>query len=148
MKINSIMFVCTGNTCRSPMAEQIFVDILNSNGEQGVKVASSGLSCINGMDMTEEAKQALVNMGLKPYPHYSTRFDMRMLAEYDLIVTMTTTHKFMIGILDKVFSMQDIVGYDISDPYGGTQEDYDDCAYSIKKGLLVLFDEYKKQSSN
>ena len=144
MKINSIMFVCTGNSCRSPMAEQIFVDILKSNGVQDVKVASSGLSCINGMDMTEEAKQALVNMGIDPYPHYTTRFDPSMIGEYDLIVGMTTTHKFMIGVLDNVISMQDIAGFDISDPYGGTQENYDECAYNIKKALLVLFDNYKK----
>ena len=129
------------------MAEQIFVDIMRFHNED-IKVASCGLNCINGSDMTEEAKQALINLGIEPYPHFSTRFEPSMCDEYDLIITMTTTHKYMIGIKDNVFSMQEVAGYDIADPYGGDQQEYDTCASSIKKALEILYEQYHKQMAD
>ena len=84
--MRKILFVCTGNTCRSPMAENIFRAKVKGRGYKEVKVASAGLMCYEGEEMTENARLALNAMGLKVGKHRSRQFRLNMVEEYDLIL--------------------------------------------------------------
>ena len=134
--MRKILFVCTGNTCRSPMAENIFRAKAKSRGYKEVKVASAGLMCYEGEDMTENARLALKAMGIKAGKHKSRQFSLNMVEEYDLILTMTARHKAMIGDYDNVFTLAEFSGEgDVPDPYGGDLNVYKMTAFELDTAL-------------
>ncbi|HHZ01170.1 MAG TPA: low molecular weight protein arginine phosphatase, partial [Tissierellia bacterium] len=65
----NILFVCTGNTCRSPMAEGLFKDMLRKNNIENIKVSSAGLSVFPGEHVNEKAIRALKEKGIDISSH-------------------------------------------------------------------------------
>ncbi len=88
-----VVFVCTGNTCRSPMAEYILRDKLKKRNVEGVKVTSAGVAASSGRPMTENSRVVLKenNCG-DPAAHRSKNIGELDLKEGDLILAMTSTH--------------------------------------------------------
>ena len=131
-----ILFVCTGNTCRSPMAEAIFNKI-NTSVEH--TAASRGTNVFFPQNISPKAKNALEAMGINSFVHKSQQITEDDIKESDLILTMTSSHKMALKTAcpkykQKVFTLNEKAfgkDYDISDPYGLTQEDYDICAKQI-----------------
>lgn len=122
-----LIFVCTGNTCRSPMAEFIFKDYLKKNKMTGVTVTSAGLSA--GGEMTREARAALAYLDVPFSKRKAKQLTDLMVNKSDLVVCMTVAHKNAItahtGALDKVVTIGELTGgKDVADPYGGTVENY------------------------
>ena len=118
-----IVFVCTGNTCRSPMAESIAKAKMLD-----VEVASRGLFAIDGAP-TSEYTRAIVREKQLPIPENAQKFtEIDMNA--DLILTMSTSHKEaikqMYGNGTHIFTLGEYVlhGDDVADPFGGTKSDY------------------------
>ena len=131
-----IMFVCTGNTCRSPMAEAIAKSILPSEYE----VISRGLSVFEPMPASENARKAAYINGLSLEEHISKQITEEDIIESDIIFTMTGAHKQMIASvcnrLNKpLFTLAEFTGHseDISDPYGGSLEVYEKCFDMLKE---------------
>jgi len=88
----NILFVCTGNICRSPMAEQIF-NQLASKHQLPVTAHSAGLAAMTGEPMTAESQQAMANLNYTPAAHHAKDLTPEMLANSDLVLAMTLEHR-------------------------------------------------------
>lgn len=137
-----IIFVCTGNTCRSPMAEYIFREQCKKKGLQ-IQVESRGLACVNGKGISENSKAALDEIGIDASAHTSKCFILKDLFDADLVVTMTRGHKDMLiyhfNSSEKIKTFDEVTGIgDIDDPYGCGLDVYRKCRDKIEKGVINL----------
>jgi len=136
-----VTFVCTGNTCRSPMAEYMFKAYLKEKKRlSDFSVNSAGLYARRGDVLSATAHDALEFLGVK---HNQARrakpFTVQMQEDSDIVVTMSERHKAMCDG-DNVISFDEIVGAPIADPFGGSLQTYLDCAAQIRSA----FDEILK----
>lgn len=123
----NILFVCTGNTCRSPMAEAVFRHYANDS----FQVKSAGVFAAEGCDASLHAKQALEDKGIA-IDHSAQPVTKELLNWADIVLAMTQSHKLSIlqyypYMKDKVLTLYEATGderRDISDPYGGSLQVY------------------------
>lgn len=87
-----IVFVCTGNLCRSPMAEALLRHALQEAGCEGIEVASSGTWAMSGNPTTQEAAEALAALEIDLSAHRSRPWDPQEVFDADLVVAMTSVH--------------------------------------------------------
>ena len=122
--MKKILFVCTGNTCRSPMAEGIFNKLASEKGWQA-SAKSAGLFVTEGTVSTNSLAVCREN-GIDISFHIPSAITSELINEADLILTMTTSHKAAFGGMDKVFTVSEYFadGGDVTDPYGGNIEIY------------------------
>lgn len=136
-----IIFVCTGNTCRSPMAEFLFKAYLKEHKRSGdFTVTSAGLEAGKGDVMTRQADEALTMLGVKHTAERKARmFTVQMSLENDLIIGMTDEHAMRCDS-DNALSFRDLIGSPIADPFGRSTQVYLDCAAQ----MATAFDEILK----
>jgi len=131
-----ILLVCTGNTCRSPMAEGILKNILGD-----YEVSSVGIITANGLTPSENAVIATKEIGIDIKGHKSRLITKEIFEEADIIICMTNAHKEMIlaylGANDKTYTLSEFAGEngDIPDPFGGDLAEYVLCRDSLTKLL-------------
>lgn len=121
-----VLFVCTGNTCRSPMAEAIARARIGTTGLVGglpMEVASAGVSAGEGEPASSQTVEALRTVGVGPTAHRSTGLTAEAARQADVIYAMTESHARAIGamgpdVASKVMLL-DPSGRDIPDPVGG-----------------------------
>ncbi len=125
----TVCFVCTGNTCRSPIAEGIF----NISGFNGVAI-SAGLMA-GGSAPEENAVKAALELGADIKNHIPRQLTREIIENSSLVLTMTKAHKDSLLGFDNVKTLAELAGEseDISDPYGGSIEVYRKCAKKIKE---------------
>lgn len=118
-----ILFVCTGNTCRSPMAEAI----LKSKKIDGIQVRSAGIYAATGSEASAHAKKVLDQNQIE-HNHLSNMLTLESVHWAELILTMTGSHKNVIlqqypETTGKVFTLKEFTGevydVDVVDPFGG-----------------------------
>lgn len=133
-KHEKIIFVCTGNTCRSPMCEAVARQLYNVSAE------SRGLSA-DGSPISENAVRALTEKEYWCDPgRRSCQLTAADVAEADRIVTVTPSHAQIIaGALPQFAEKIESLPISVSDPYGGDLSDYRQCLCGIEAALAMLF---------
>jgi protein-tyrosine-phosphatase len=145
-----ILFVCSGNLCRSFMAEQVFRKLSRQAGRSGVQASSAGLLDLGGADADPKAVAILREKGVEAGRHRSRTLTAEMVEGADWVLVMEEAHRDEVlrrhpGAADKVrllksFSAHDSgAGLDIRDPHGMTPYHYRTCfaeIYFSLEGLL------------
>jgi protein-tyrosine-phosphatase len=111
-----VVFVCTGNICRSPMAAAIARDLLDRAGRSDVEVASAGTFALDGHAPTSDALNAASEHGLSLNGHHAQQLTRELVAEADLVVGMEREHAEFARALGalRVVTLE----RPIRDPYG------------------------------
>lgn len=143
-----IMFICTGNICRSAMAHKLFEKKLQDNNITDVTVYSSGIFAYNGDMATFDACDAMEEYGVDMSSHKATNTRNSNINEMDLILCATLSHKNSLinmypELRDKIYTIKEYVGnskddLDISDPWGYDISVYRRCASQIDTCLDKL----------
>ncbi len=142
--MKTLLFVCTGNTCRSPMAAALARKALGDSADW--KVVSAGISALNGQPVSPHSVTALRSLGLDISGHRAQMLTARMVEEADYIFGLTRGHvEGIAGVhpeaAEKLFvlrELEDDVGeldLDIHDPIGGPLEGYVECRDQIRKAV-------------
>lgn len=147
-----ILFVCTGNTCRSSMAEGLLKAILKERCVSGdVAVLSAGTMALPGSPAATQAITVLDETGIDISGHQANLLNAELLATADLVLTMTGVHRLQVlqldaGAVKKVFVLGEYAGIagDIPDPIGQPQHVYVECAQTLKQLINKSLDKFLK----
>lgn len=137
----NILFVCTGNTCRSPMAAGLMNKIAREKGLNAV-AESAGIFAREGEPASHEAIVVMGEYGVDLTEHRAQMIREELIEKSDLILTMTPAHKMLLGQIaaDKVFTLGEYAGLDldIQDPFGGSVNNYRETAAQIQQALVLI----------
>lgn len=197
MTTKHILFVCTGNTCRSPLAEGLCRMMAKREG-LSVEVRSAGVSATDGTPVSRHSGDILRQKGAAGGLSGSRFLRKDEVVWADLILTMTMSHKRMVlerhpDAVDKIYTLKEFVqeedqaradserhsvwselqlkqalgqpltpadrellrqmggtgaSYDISDPFGGNREEYEQVSAEIERAVAGLLRKLKDQSSS
>lgn len=150
-----IMFVCTGNTCRSAMAHHMLEKMVKE--KDNVEVYSCGIYADSGEPATYSAIDVMKEYGVDMNNHRARNIKETKIEQMDLILCATVSHKQLVlnmypELIGKVYTLKEYVGIgkegknmDIKDPWGCNIETYKQCAEEIKQCLEMLIDNNSKK---
>lgn len=140
MGMIKILFVCSGNTCRSPMALGIFRQMVARAGLEGqVLCQSAGLSAVEGEPASENAILACQELGVDLTAHRARRVSGEEIPVWDVFFTMSQTHGYILGQAGAPPEKVYIPGT-IADPYGQDLAAYRACRDRLREELEVFWD--------
>lgn len=159
-QLKKIIFVCTGNTCRSPMAEYLLKKALKERKLKGFKVVSAGIHAKKGDVMNPKSAQVLTDHGVKLGKFSAKPITDKVLKESFLFICMTERHKDYLmdlrwnvlrkageeNIENNIYSFSEFVGFDVPDPYGLDITHYEAVYEMLEGGMYALIDQLDLKS--
>lgn len=151
LSARTIVFVCTGNTCRSPLAEALCKQLLAERlgctlaelPKRGFVVLSAGLAAMMGGAAATEAVEVAREYGADLSAHASQPLTPDLAAQADDLIAMTRSHRAaLLALGGQRVRLMSAAGEDVADPIGGDREVYRDCARQIRRHLEELLAEW------
>ncbi|WP_102273607.1 low molecular weight protein arginine phosphatase [Cytobacillus massiliigabonensis] len=146
-----VLFVCTGNTCRSPMAEAI----LKSRNLPGIEVKSAGVYAMDGSAASENTRKVLAENGILFDSHQSSMLNDELVNWTSYIITMTASHKAAVISMfpetaGKTFTLKEFAAGnsngDIADPFGGSIEHYRQTYNEMNDMIIKMIQRLQKEN--
>ncbi|MGI6551222.1 MAG: low molecular weight protein arginine phosphatase [Syntrophomonadales bacterium] len=144
-----LVFICSGNTCRSPMAKGLFVKHLEDRKPEligEIEVMTAGTSPNSGEGASRGAMKAMEEVGVDLSDHKAQPVSEAVLAQADWILTMTRSHRDYLtriyGKNDKLFTLYEFLGQDkdVLDPFGGDVAVYRACRNELQQLIEMLIE--------
>jgi glycine hydroxymethyltransferase len=155
--MKDIVFICTGNVCRSPMAEGFYRQMTESDGS--IRIGSAGISAFDGQLASDHSVTVMSDEGIDISDHVSRMLTPEIVDRASHIFAMTRSHRDAVQMMfpasrEKVFVMREfLVGadadfdLDVSDPIGGSLDEYMRTRNLIKEALDSV-SEFVTQTAN
>ena len=143
--MKDVIFICTGNVCRSPMAEGFYRHL--NEGDDSIRIGSAGISAFDGQAASQHSVDVMRQEGIDISGHASRMLSPEMVNEASHVFGMTRSHCDAVQMMfpearEKVFVLREfLVGadadfdLDVSDPIGGSLEEYVRTRNLIKEAL-------------
>jgi protein-tyrosine-phosphatase len=149
-----VLFICTANVCRSPMAERIFAqELAKSDLDQKIHTHSAGLSAMDGDKASQNSIDACQELGLDITDHRSAGLTRTTLEEASVIFCMTESHRALINMYFElpqgypIFLMREFLetgSKELPDPYGQDIEVYRECRDRMLESMPSLINWVEK----
>src|SRR5271165_76619 len=156
-----VCFVCTGNICRSPMAEVVLRHGASVLGvAQSLEIDSGGTAADVGFDIDRRARQALERRGYEPDHHRARQFEISWFAERDLVIALDSGHvRYLRSRAPKPSDAERVrlllsfptsrrrggAPLDIPDPYFGDDQEFESCLDLVQEGCAGLLSELEPE---
>jgi len=153
MRITKVLLVCSGNTCRSPMAAALLRELWRrADPGWDLQVDSAGIGAFPGLPAAANAVAVMKERGIDLSGHRSQ--PVGDLAGYDLVLGVTRAHRDALrarfpNCADRIFALAEYagVGGDLSDPIGGPLEAYQETAKALEEQLQAVVERIRREGS-